>query len=109
MNTTSTNSADARLLAALNATVPPKSVAPDLSYWDDATIAKMRDVLRAADSAVVIPDERLDEFERLADDLDVLGAGTPEYAAPDAIGEGADALRALITEARSLRLIALRL
>lgn len=34
-------------------------------------------------------------YEELADELDVLGAGTPEAAAPEVIGESADALREL--------------
>lgn len=99
---TDITSADTRLLAALNATVPPQSGAPDLSYWDDVTIANMRAVLRAADEASVSSDARLDALEQLADELDDLGAGTSEYAAPEVIGAGAEAIRDLIAEVRSL-------
>lgn len=51
------------------------------------------------------PTPRDDLMERaalLADELHDLGAGTPEYAVPEAIGLGADALRDLLAHVRTL-------
>lgn len=39
---------DARVLAALNATVRPDQAAPDLSFWGEGPVALMRASLRAA-------------------------------------------------------------
>lgn len=47
--------------------------------------------------------EALDKLEALADELDHIGAGTPECAAPEVIGESATAIRSLIAELRQER------
>ncbi|RLP70882.1 hypothetical protein D9V30_00145 [Mycetocola reblochoni] len=42
----------------------------------------------------------LDKLEAMADELNQIGAGTPEAAAPEVIGDAADAMRALIGRVR---------